>query len=480
MVPVGPTRFGLTFGVPTVLAACQHNALNSLGLRHLTEAPNRSVMPMHPCFANQIRILAEKNKTEIYKNVGMWKTTRPAHRVQQIEKSQVYDRIVLDKAKSFPKREVTTGIPTKARLIQGSYNDATAFRHPDMYRHIANTVKHLEFVQDGVKFDLHYTSGKTTQELASLLTDFHQRSGYHLYDERDGKNWDATMQEPLLRFEASLYAFFDADISEHCLTRSTHVKGIIKLKASFIKYITSWKRLSGDWNTSVGNTLISMAIIVTTILALPSNLRPRFVRGLFMGDDYIGMYEYSQPVCRQSLLHAMNHFESRCGITPVRGITTDPLKLQYISLVVWPKKDGSFAFTPRITSILSKLFYSIHHRTAHTRQDIISSCNMFLDVFRGCRFVERFLVSHRNCWGAQPCKSRRTGHVHAIYPQLNYNGLVSDSGIDWQLGLILKHDLAITSFDFDYPDPLTCAAATHPAVTRLYILERQDPDVRLA
>lgn len=472
---MGAYGYGLSYGLPTVLAKCEHNALNALTKRHLTAPPNPFRGAFHPSLLNHIsthiRPFFQTNRLQAQ---DTWKSGKTQTKLESIRISKMVDVCEFQKAKSFIKREVNPKIPTKARLIQGNKNEATAYFDPDTYKAIANSLSEIVYEVDGVAFELHYASHMNHSEIGERFTKEAHRPGNKVYDERDGKNWDSTMQEQHMRYEASVYALFDPTVAANHITRSTRACGTIRLKDAIIKYKTAWKRLSGDWNTSVGNTIVSMAILVSVIMQLPKDLRPDRVFGLFLGDDYLGVYNYgNRQVQRTALSQAMDAGEASMGITPVRAIFEDPLYCEFISLTCWPTYQGGYEFIPKISNILTKLFYSVHSPTKHLAADIQATITALRPRYRGLRFVERFFTQHAKAWPQRKTTKPLASPLMDRYTMLNLQG--QETNINWAYGFAHKYRLPLTAFDFQHPCVTHAYLLRHPVVDRLFYLEHLDP-----
>lgn len=464
-----------------MLAKCQHNALNALFLRHLSAPPNLCTAQLSRSLLTALGPKLKQCKYHVELEKDEWKARRTLAKLKSIEESIEQDRLQLGKAKSFVKREVTTSCPTKARLIQGNENEATAYRDPDMFRAIADACKNIAFEEGGIKFDLHYTSGLNNDSLSELLNSALQKPGNHVFDERDGKNWDSTMQRPHMEFEAAVYALADELLAEQHLIRSSSVRGVIRMKDAIIKYTSAWKRLSGDWNTSVGNTLISMAILTTVLLALPENMRPKSVMGMFLGDDYLGVYTYEKaPPPLRELNALLKSAEEACGITPVRGMTDDVLLVEYTSLGVWPRYDGGVQFVPKISNMLVKLFHSTQPLSRHTANDVVATIKALQPSFSGLFFMEEFLSWHLRLWRGHIARPA-SGSLLDAYA---LNQLTkTNHRINWNYGFIHKFRIPVTMLNCSLP-PVDRVRRhvfylESPVVNQLYALEHADPNVRL-
>lgn len=471
---------GLSFTTPSVLSKCLQNALNALTMRHLSAPPNRTTIVPDNFFLDAYPDYKRQFLNHYHEHLSKWKEGRTQAKLRSIDESILFDKVERNKAKSFIKTEVTAVPPKKARLIQGNQNDCTAYEQPDSYRAIAETLKGFAkqvFERAGIKFRLIYASGMNADALSAAFNDAIAESRHNLFDERDGRNWDATMQEPLLRREAEFYHHLDPKIAKAFLSRSALTRGKIRTPNGTLKYTTSWKRLSGDWNTSVGNSLVSMLIAVHALTHLPAALRPKRVTAFFLGDDYLGVYGYDVqvPPC-VALSSALDDMESACGITPVRGVFTDPTRAEFISMTVWPKYDGTYYFVPKFTNMAAKLFWSIHPLSRHTASDVQATVQAFRPVFAGFTFMERFLS-----WHAKRFPTKRSlvapSQFLKPYKQRLIEGCTA--GVAWSEGFIRKFALPITILDFDLPLGNTAMWLEQPSMTHLFGLEHQDPDKRM-
>ncbi len=471
---VGPCAAGLSFGIPCVLAQCASNAVNALVMRHLAPPVNIGTSSYPNLFLTVLkrRLLAKYQEAMEHQQDSEWRIGKKRAKLHLIDESKKYDWTTYDKAKSFVKREVCCKIPTKARLIQGNWNEITAYEYPEEYVAVSKALQSLNhdtFDHGGINYQFVYAGGMSHDDLSDCFTTWWNEPGRKIIDERDGKNWDSTMQESLLVSEARIYEFLKMKAAAAFYKRSQGVYGKIHCKIGLfkqvIKYFTSWKRLSGDWNTSVGNTIISMIIAFVVLSQLPDHLKPRKVRALFMGDDYLAIYYFDQAVDTLALQLAMNVGESRMGITPERALFTDPLAVTFISLGVWPRFDGGLQFVPQPGKQLRKLFWSAKKLHPNEVPDYQSGIALaFWPVYWGFPLMMQFLKAHYT----KP------------QPKYQYDAYFADKltkkvrPVNWQAGIVYKYRIPFSATHLELPrvnGMVICSAQVADEMLRVETLD---------
>lgn len=478
--PVGPCCTGLSFMFPYMLAACPSNAVNALKLRHL--APPKfecrenftNVFLCH--YKKAFKAAYDMNLFDPISDNAQWKIGRGVHKVKNILQSKLYDKLEFEKTVAFVKREISTKKPKKARMIQGHKNEASAYHYPEEYQALNAALKAIgseEITVDGVTFQFHYGGGLSHDELSDLLTNW-SLTPHTIYDECDGANWDATMQEPTLQAEAAVYAMVGALAYLDVLIRMYKVKGKARCKlydearATYLRYQTCLKRLSGDFNTSIGNTIISMIVAFFVLLNLPPHLRPRKVRALFLGDDYLGAYSYAGLVpCPYTLRQALDEGWQSMGITPERGLFLDPLHVTFISMGVWPRQNGGYQFVPQPAKQLCKLFWSAKRLTPRQARMVSNGiAKSFWCTYHGFPLMMKFLKAHHDPNG------KYTDWDHYFADKLTKK--VRD--VDWSRGFLLKYDVPLSSCTFDLPPSgFRTHVLAHPLIPHMLKYESLDP-----
>lgn len=464
----------MSFGHCVTLAQCATNAYNALVKRHLAPPQNRVTMKLINPFLKsrefKARMRAAMDAAQLSNTNDEWRLGKSLVKLKQIDKSKAFDKLEPHKSKAFVKFEVSTKVPTKARLIQGNQNERTAYDKADQYAAMGGAMKDAGsewFEYGGVRWRLHYAGGMNHNDLSDEFTRAWEEAGlWRILDERDGKNWDSTMQEETLREEARVYEMLKLPVVLDFLRRCSAVDGSVKTKSGNVKYTTAWKRLSGDWNTSVGNTIISMIVCFSSILALPEHLRPRSVEAFFMGDDYLGVYSFRESVDPSALHQALNHYESKCGITPERGIFDDPLFVTFISLGVWPRRGGGYQFVPQPAKQMVKLFCTTCRLTPkQIAQYNNGICKGFWLTYRGLDVMLKFLKHHYT----PGVKDRGLDWYHIAQALTK-----EDRQVDWRLGFGRKYGMPYTSLSFD-PAVTHGGIVRHPVIDEMLRLESLDP-----
>lgn len=482
--PLGPCAAGLTFGTPVALSRCVTNVHNALVFRHL--AP-----PKHRCLKNFENFLVTKLLTHfkahyfeasLANQQGEWRVGKGINKLRKIDESVTVDFLRLTEANSFGKFEVhgRVALPTKARLIQGNKNEITAYHHAGEYRAMSKALSApINVVVGGCECNFQYAGGMDHNALSDWITEaISSTSSQRLFDERDGANWDSTMQEPLLRAEIELYRALGLQAAPEFEKRATGVWGRIHVKGAggdlqTIRYVTRWKRLSGDWNTSVGNTLLSMLVVLRTLSCLDPGLRPKMVWALFMGDDYLAVYDYHKRPDTKALLAELNFHDESMGITPVRALFEDPYKVTFISMGLWPTFDGKYQFVPQPAKQLVKLFWTTKRLRAGEIPDYQSAlARAFWPVYWGFPMMMAFLKAHYT----KPSTTWQPSDV-AVDAQYWLTPLTKENrGVDWQRGFVYKYDLPFTATNFRMP--VEAGAYRHPLIDEMLRIECLDPNER--
>ncbi len=417
-----------------------------------------------------------------------WPVGKGRAKVAGIHLSRMVDLIMNDASNAFVKGEVSTKVPKKARLIQAHKRPGTAYQEPAEYYAInaaLKTVMDADFECEGIVFHFIYAGGLSHDQLSKRFHDAWVCRGQHYWlDECDGANWDATMNKELLESEAEVYRMLRSPVLAAFVERCGGVFGRIRTRLDkfttfVLRYFTAWKRLSGDWNTSCGNSIVSMIIRYTVLLALPTHLRPEHVTAFFLGDDYLALLRFSNQLPPRDVLSAaLTDLERQCGITPERGLTQDPFLVSFISLGLWPTNAGaelSLQFVPHPARQLCKLFCTVKKMPPEALRHYSSEiARAFLPVFRGFEFMTGFLKYH-----FQPGMRDTPAYLQALltHDHLYNSQFFTATDINWQAGFVYKYKLPITTLRWEAPTTYGCYY--HPVVAIMLAHESSDPVDRM-
>lgn len=469
---------GLSFALPAEAGPCLTNVHNALLNRHLTAPKNECTIDLcNPFLTPQWKRVYTTAYDET--RTGAWRIGKPCVKLNRIDDSRRIDLPRHKDIQGHVKIEVTIRPPQKTRLIQGNVNEVTAYEHPDEYATMTRFMKKIKdepFMINGIHTTFVYGGGLNHNELSDHISAAINRPGVMVYDERDGKNWDATMNQKLLFEEFRVYEFFGLLSAQIFLERCSGSKGRVRVKrlleTLIVKYYTAWKRLSGDWNTSVGNTLISMIIAYTVFSRMPENLRPEAATCYFMGDDYLAVLRYPSQSTIKVRLRDLHNFldstESLCGITPERALFLDPLRVTFISLGLWPRHNGGFQFVPHPGKQLAKLFWAKDGRWRkhldHYTTAISIGC---WNTFKGFTLLTNFLRIHYKATNAHAPRT-----LPGCVPQWVEKVTDTVRDVDWVTGFVFKYDIPYCATLFTLPP---YGVWHHPAVDRMIQYELLDP-----
>lgn len=471
--------------MPCALAQCPRNAYNALVKRHLAAPKNKAQSRVYNVFLRELKEpLISEYLAALEGNLREeWTVGKKLTKLAAIARSHAIETPRRNEADSFVKFEAPPKVPTKARLIQGNANELTAYEFPEEYRAMSIALKNIKehtVTISGIAFTLVYAGGMNHNELSDLVTKWISLPGTIYYDERDGKNWDSTMQNPTLTAEYYIYDMLKMQAAKAFKQRCRFVKGRIRcrmLDGIFkLVYTTVMKRLSGDWNTSVGNTIISIIICVASIIFLPNHLKPKAVKALFMGDDYLGLYYYgSNPPAATELALAMDHNERLHGIEPVRAIFTNPLLVSFISLGLWPRHGYGYQFVPYPARQMTKLMWSVKRLHPNSVEHYRSAlCIAFWPVYHGFPLMMKFLKLQYTIRHPK-FKFENNDIKWWLEP---HTTVARD--VDWRTGFMEKYRLPYTCLDLDWPNGLEgqCAVLRCPIIQYMLAIESQDPPER--
>lgn len=300
-------------------ASCWHNELAALTDRHLI-APARdpdltyirqSVKEILPTLV--VPGLRKVSHWDIARNYVGGKRRmymRAAELIDQVGWRDTWANVsMFVKPDKYPEGAISTKAPRAIQYRHPAYNLLVG-KYLHVYEHALYTHP------DGVSQTPWLAKGKNQQQRAQILLDKIACFKDPLFVCLDHSRFDSTIGPELLVIEQLVYwRQFKSKFLRFLLRKQLNNKGYSK---SGIKYFVKGTRMSGDYNTGLGNSIINY-------LCLRSWLKNANARGeIFLdGDDSIVIVEAADF----SKLD-MNHF-SRFGFKTKMGTTRDVTQVEF-------------------------------------------------------------------------------------------------------------------------------------------------------
>lgn len=388
----GATAVGTVFGMSWVARSCQCNGVNALVLRHGAEAPPcRRTFDAYDAAVARFVVEYAALDPEVYDG---WLAKWPLSKQEAILKSIRDDRARPNALKTFIKREPGHARPKKGRLIQ-SYSTLSA--QELCAREFRCFQKALGAMFDVNGFELQpgvfvtIGSGLNANDIATWARVAQDRCKVPVYYERDGKNWDSTMQRPhhelKTRFARAvsqrLAEFMDASYSCTGVARFGSGDATTRLV-----YQLNGTVKSGHNDTSSGNSLINAAISAEVFNRL--GLRASVI---VAGDDMLAVVDGDFDV--DSVIAE----EAAYGIVPEANKFYDLNDVSFISACFL--SDGEeILFVPVLGRLLLRLWWTTKPPRPQERVDYMFGVASGLHAsVRGVALYEDFVapVLRRGC-----------------------------------------------------------------------------------
>jgi hypothetical protein len=344
----GATLVGFSTQVVHVFRSCSCNAETALCVRHGVAPPPVTLECLG--FAAYLVRIRSSIVEEFTVHRAFWQDNWvlkwPVRKQLDIARSVVLDAVRPDRVLANVKREIVHGKPKRPRLIQYSPNLATQARFGPEFTALqkAYTVWfQRREVFPGIRVT--FASGLNANQLGEWMRDAVASFSRPFFYERDGKNWDATMQREHLALRLAAYAVAGDDFLRF-VEKGFEVVG--RDQRSAFKYRLLGTVKSGHNDTTLGNSLVNAAIAATAMQALR-------IRGdiLVAGDDLLVVVDGDFDE------HALAAVERACGIVPEYRKFANPIDVSFIS-GVWLAAGSTFIFIPKPGRLLARLFWTVH------------------------------------------------------------------------------------------------------------------------
>lgn len=343
----GATLVGWTTSISHVLRKCLCNAHNAITNRHGAKPPPvvDDVCEVLPDFLDVFRGLDAEYLMHPMREWANWFSKWPASKQRAFTHSRETEDVEPGKVKAMVKREVSHNLPKKARLIQFYKTLATQSEFGPEFYALQKVVTETFRRHRMGDIDITFASGMNARELGAWMENV-LADGAVMFYERDGKNWDSSMQKEHAAFRRGFYAGFDDRLADF-VGKCDKVKGAAVFPGGILRYSVNYTVKSGHNDTTLGNSLVNAAIAYAAFKRanIPASI-------LVAGDDLlVATYDY---VNVEELVSA----ESRYGITPEAQTFVDFERVTFIS-GTWMSDGNQIGFVPQPGRLFARLWWSV-------------------------------------------------------------------------------------------------------------------------
>jgi hypothetical protein len=304
----------------------------------------------------------ESRYTELiseYREGEGWISKWPERKREAIEDSEKWDRFTPSRVKCMVKRESGHKPPTKARLIQFYRTlrtqahmgpEFTALQKALTASINTTDVLHVQGNNSAAcDISVTFASGKNAQELGEWMTTAQRnaRGRQCVYYERDGKNWDATMQQAAQELRESLYARVDSRLAKFA-SDCAIVRGSGNFDGVRMRYKLEYTVKSGHNDTTIGNNIVNAGITYSCMekCGLSGAI-------LVAGDDLL------------VVVYGDFDADSFAALEATYGIVPEYRKFYAVSDVtfisaLWFITSTGYVCTPKPGRLLARLFWTTH------------------------------------------------------------------------------------------------------------------------
>jgi len=411
---VGATLLGWACRLNYVCRKCGCNMHNAMCSRHGVKQPP-FVGSFAPVLLSFLGFMPEVRRWyEDFQFGGFdgWLLKWPEGKRKQIVRSVEVDPILASRVKNMVKLEGSHAPPTRPRAIQMYANLATQSLFGYVFYAAQKAFARVFNMLDvGAGVDVTLASGMNSEDIGAWMSRVVDRGCVSFY-ERDGKNWDSTMQMAHFELKLALFERIDPDFAGF-VRSCVDVRGSGVTREGFLQYTVRGTVKSGHNDTTLGNGLVNAAIAVAACWRL--GLRASII---VAGDDLL-MAVYSD-----FSLDELMRVESEFGIVPVARKFSSPFDVSFISGVWFPAL-GGFAFGPKPGRLVARLFWTVNPPSAKKKTMYLRSvCKGLLPTCSGYPVVRIFLH-----------KFDSDGEVMSI-PGKRW--CYSDASVEWD-GRLLQH-----------------------------------------
>lgn len=348
MRQTGATLMGLSTGLAHVCRTCPCNAEYAICHRHGVAPP-----PFSGDFSPAINYFSDNRESILYLFADKraiwqdaWIDKWSAMKRESILKSVDDDVVAPDVVHVMVKREVLHDVPSKSRAIQFYPNLATQAAFGPEFFSLQKAYTEWFYrreVAPGIRVT--FASGLNANALGDWMTAVLAETVRPHFYERDGKNWDSTMQRPHLDVRLAAYEVAGPDFRKF-VEAGFAVRG--KAPRGALRYKLTGTVKSGHNDTTLGNSIVNAVIAWLSMSAL--GLRGDII---VAGDDLLIV------VFGDFDAKALADAERAFGIVPECRKFDNASDVSFVS-GVWFDTGAGWAFTPKPGRLLARLFWTVH------------------------------------------------------------------------------------------------------------------------
>jgi hypothetical protein len=279
-----------------------------------------------------------------------WIKKWPILKRDMILESQVWDKMEFGKVRMFAKFEGYEVKKPKGRCIQCYTNFRTQSYLGPSITALQNAYKKILSRRQFKGVGVTMACGMNHSDIGVWMTEAMARFKNPTFYERDGKSWDASMNEDHHVLKMRAYKCLGNSVKK-AIDKGFKVKGFAKVKGGRpFKYSVVGTTKSGHNDTTLGNTIVNAGIALEALVML--GLEAEMI---VAGDDLLVVIEGDYDAEKLAAV------EGGLGIFPeyrkFNDETPHPFSVSFISGVFYPGPNG-FQFGPKIGRLLGRLFWT--------------------------------------------------------------------------------------------------------------------------
>jgi hypothetical protein len=453
----GAQLVGLSSCIPYVCRSCVCNAHNALCNRHGVAPPRveRELLEDVMGWARSLRSDLGRVYVDHLKDwFDAWWLKWPLAKRIAIRVSQALDHLCPGMVKFMVKREVVVRQPTKARGIQFYKNYLTQAEWAVEFTAMQKALFTLLNRRVMGRTRVTVASMMTASDIADWANEVLARRPRVRWLEFDGKNWDATMQDPHLRLAAYFYDVAGPEFMNFVYA-CNDVRGVMRTKFGQMVYRLYGTTKSGQNDTTLKNSLVNAFVWVSVFnrIGVDADL-------IVAGDDMLAAVDCDAEVAS---LEASSY-----GIVPEGRSFPNIFSASFVSGIFVPSTMGC-AFVPKPGRLFARLGYSVKPCSRRRRElQVSANAVALLPPLGGFPVVGVWLRSQVTRHSTAKFDAA-TGAKYVNCP-FSYDGRIVDY-------FCARYDTSVSEIRIVEEMLKSCvppAIVSHPLLTRMCLIDNID------